>query len=99
MGIAFRDFVPNYTEKQVKMLLHSRTEATYENFDAAVRAANVWIDSSAVRIISLETVILPSLSPIDSLKSKETRLSLVSGGDITRTSNYYQFLRVWYEAR
>lgn len=86
--IAFQDFVPE--QMTVGGWL---TPAEYESFEAAVAAANHWIAETGVRILSIETVVLPNLHSRH--EDGSTDPALRTHGDMP--SSWHQFVRVWYE--
>jgi hypothetical protein len=62
--------------------------STYETFSAAVAAANEWVRENAVRVINVETVVLPDIFRDE------------NGTDHTARrpdAIWFQFVRVWYE--
>ncbi|MEQ1906556.1 MAG: hypothetical protein ABL888_20395 [Pirellulaceae bacterium] len=64
----------------------------YEDFDAAVAAANAWLLNHKVKLLNLETIVLPN---IWSRFEEGTRDSaLHTSGEMTST--WHQFLRCWY---
>lgn len=64
----------------------------HEDFDAALRAANDWLAKNRVRLVSIETVVLPNIwsrwetGPADA--------SLVTSSD--NPNRWHQFIRCWY---
>jgi hypothetical protein len=54
--IAYRDFAPGQVSAPALM-----KPATYESLDQALAAANAWIRSNAIEVLSVETVVLPNL--------------------------------------
>lgn len=88
--IRYRDFAPHVIKRG---LLHSDD---YENFDAAVAAANAWIASSSVEILNVETVVLPNISPDRSEGTIDGRVETEEA--MTSINEWYQFMRVWYHA-
>ncbi len=86
--IAYRDFVPKMTAPAA--LLRA---AQYETFDAAVAAAQQWVAQGGVRVINVETVVLPNIwNP----REEGTRDAALGMGDLG--GSWHQFVRVWYEA-
>ena len=85
--IAFQDFVPQQTAPGG--MLH---RAEYETFEAAVAAANVWIQQNSIRVLHVETVVLPNIWSSYAQGTADANLS--SLGDVGR---WNQFVRVWYE--
>ena len=69
--------------------------AEYEPFEAAVAAANEWLAENHVRVINLETVVLPNIwSPFE---DGTTDSSLGTRGGAP--SHWHQFLRPDYTLR
>ncbi len=88
--ISYRDFAPHVIKRG---LLHSDA---YENFDAAVAAANAWIQESKIDLMSVETVVLPNISGDKSEGTSDGRVETEEA--MTSINEWYQFLRVWYRA-
>ena len=86
--IGYRDFLP----RQLKAPGFFKT-AEYENFNAAVTAANDWLQRSGLQVINIETVVLPNLYNPGEEGSGDAQLR--TSGEMS--SHWYQFLRVWYE--
>lgn len=92
--IQYKDFAPRITERGP-----FGGPSEYESFLEVVREVNQWIASTSIRIINVETVVLP-----DSLKSTSDGVYgvTVSNGVypvmISQgvTVNYFQCVRVWY---
>lgn len=84
---AYRDFAPGAL-KGARWF----QGATYETFDAAVAAANSWIAADAVKVINVETVVLPNIDAPGQGGTADAQLWTAS------MANWYQFVRVWYEA-
>ncbi len=63
----------------------------HETFDEAVCAANDWLQSSDVRLVGIETVVLPN---IWSKWEEGTVDASITSGD--SPSRWHQFLRCWY---
>ncbi len=85
--IAYQDFVP---QKKTEGGLFK--EAEYESFDVAVEAANKWIKQNSIKVINIETVLLPNLSLEGQEGTQDADLPTMSGW-----ANWHQFVRVWYE--
>jgi hypothetical protein len=88
MAIKFADFVPRQTEAGGFF-----QSAEYENFGAAAAAASAWIDKHGVRVVSMETVVLPNLWDSGEQGSRDP--SIRTSGKFQAT--WHQFLRVWYQ--
>ncbi len=83
-----RDFVPKQIEAPGFL-----KPGQHESFDAAVIAANEWLEDSPVTLVSLETVVLPNIWSRWEEGSKDA--SIGTSGDTP--SRWHQFLRVWYQ--
>lgn len=80
--IKFRDFVP--PQEQLGLL----GKPSLTTVEAAVDAANNWIDSFSIEIFNVETLLLPNVR-----KDEETiEAELSSDGE----TFWYQVVRVWY---
>lgn len=85
--IAYQDFVPQQISPG-----NILCRAEYESFDAAVAAANAWIQQYSVKVLNIETVVLPNLWSSYTQGTVDANIS--SLGDVGR---WNQFVRVWYE--
>lgn len=85
MAIAFKDFFPQVTRSGF-------LSSEYEFFNVVVARANDWMASSGVRVINLETIVLPNVNTAEEALQTNIRTS----GEMS--SYWRQFLRVWYEA-
>jgi UTP-glucose-1-phosphate uridylyltransferase len=94
--IACQDFVPNrlreYSKGLTEQLFFLPTnQGEYETFGAAIAAANEWIKDNSVRVVGIETVVLPNIWEDWEQGSQDPAL---------RTFHkpiWHQFVRVWYE--
>ncbi|HEY5086895.1 MAG TPA: hypothetical protein VII66_05970 [Gemmatimonadaceae bacterium] len=86
--ISYRDFAPRRIKHGI---LHSDS---YESFDAAVAAADAWIAESHVDLLSVETVVLPNISPDKSEGTSDARVETEEA--MTSINEWYQFVRVWH---
>jgi hypothetical protein len=93
---AYRDFVPMPVDYEgpAKGILGQTKVPEFETFDAAVVAATEWARREAVRVINVETVVLPHANVKDARAVEETRGAVVPGHKV---AFWEQFLRVWYE--
>jgi hypothetical protein len=84
--MCFRDFVP-------KMLSSPKLfkAGEYESFEAALHAANEWINENNLRVLNLETVVLPNI-----WSKWEEGTTDVALGTSAEPSHWHQFIRVWY---
>ncbi|NEQ50739.1 MAG: hypothetical protein F6K11_11485 [Leptolyngbya sp. SIO3F4] len=87
--IAFKDFVP---EQVSAGGLFSSPE--YEMLEKAVAQANDWIETSEIKVLNIETVILPNIYKYD--RDGSTDSPLLSSGENATT--WHQIVRVWYHA-
>jgi len=86
--LRYKDFVPR--ELRQPSLFR---DSEHETFDDAVHAANQWLNETRVRLIQIETVVLPNIwSPWEEGSSDP---SIGAGGD--SVSRWHQFIRVWYQ--
>ena len=85
--IQFRDFVP-------EMLSAPRLfkAGEYESMEAAVAAANSWIKEYDVKIVNVETVVLPNIWS----RYEEGTSDVALGTSGEMPSHWHQFVRVWY---
>lgn len=87
--IQFQDFLPNATGSGGFLGLGT----TYETIDETVKRANAWIAQYNVRVLNVETLVLPNL---DREKTGTITPRMWTGGDTH--SDWYQAIRVWYDA-
>ncbi|MEZ6093932.1 MAG: hypothetical protein R3C03_06795 [Pirellulaceae bacterium] len=85
--LRYIDFVPD--EKTPPGLFHP---GEHETFDHAVERANAWLATHKVKLINLETVVLPNIWSRWEEGSKDA--SLGTSGDMP--SRWHQFVRLWY---
>ncbi len=86
--LCHRDFIPKMTKPAAFL-----SPAEHESFDAALAEANRWIKESGVRVINIETVVLPNIFSRYEEGSRDG--SLGTSGE--SPSFWHQFIRVWYE--
>ena len=86
----FQDFVPSMLSDYSFFKV-----AEYETFEAAVAAANAWLQEEPVVLVHLETVVLPNIWS----KHEEGTTDGSLGTSSASTSHWHQFLRVWYRRR
>ena len=86
--LQYKDFVP----KQISApgIFHA---GEHESFDEAVLAANQWLKNSQVKLVYLETVVLPNIWS----KWEEGSADASIGISGESPSLWHQFLRCWYE--
>lgn len=85
--LQFQDFVPRMTMPPAFL-----RGAEYETFDEAVQAANRWIDENQIRVINIETVVLPNIW--SRYEEGSTDSELGTSGE--SPSHWHQFVRIWY---
>ena len=83
--LQYRDFVPG----KVKGKWYEGE--TYENFEAAVEAANQWLANEQITPIQIETVILPNVDFGDEDGTSDSGIEVVGG-----MASWFQILRIWY---
>lgn len=88
MILKFKDFVP-------KMLAEPGLfrEGDYESLEDAVAAANEWAAETGVKLINIETVVLPNIW--SRFEEGSTDVSLGTSGD--SPARWHQFIRCWYK--
>ena len=82
--IGYQDFFPAVVKRGM-------LSTQYEALPAAVLRANEWIDRTGVRVINVETVVLPNVREAENASQTAIRTS----GEMS--SYWYQVVRVWYE--
>ncbi len=87
--LKYKDFVPQQVSAPGILRV-----GEYESFDAAVEAANQWLaETPSIRLIKLETVVLPNIHSRWEEGSNDA--SIGTSGD--SPSEWHQFLRCWYQ--
>jgi hypothetical protein len=86
--IRFHDFVPQMLAPPGWF-----KEGDYESLEEAVAAANTWIAEDNIRIINVETVVLPNIW--SRFEEGPTDTALSTSGD--SPSRWHQFVRCWYQ--
>ncbi len=81
------DFVPE--EKSAPGIFNP---GEHEDFYAAVARANAWLATHPVKLVNLETVVLPNIWSRWEEGSKDA--SIGTSGDMP--SRWHQFVRCWY---
>ena len=90
-SIAFKDFVPKQ-EGTKPALLGLLQNPVYADLDEAMASANQWIASTGVRILNVETVLLPQYAATQFANTNQS--AWVINHDMPQT--WRQFIRVWY---
>jgi hypothetical protein len=83
MTIGYKDFFPEIVKADFFI-------NDYESMSTTVARANAWLSTSDLRVITIETVILPNIN--NEKGASET--SIRTSGDICF---WHQLVRVWYE--
>lgn len=86
--IHYRDFVPEMISPPGLFTL-----AEHESFDAAVEDANHWIAQNKIRVLNVETVVLPNIW--SHFEEGTSDGALGTSGE--SPSHWHQFIRVWYQ--
>ena len=86
--LRYHDFVPQLTKPAAFL-----SPAEYESFDRALVEANQWIKENDLKVLNVETVVLPNIWSRYEEGSRDT--SLGTSGE--SPSHWHQFIRVWYE--
>ena len=92
--LAFRDFVPRQLRAPHLGISVEAVQGEYETLESALNALNQWRDLEKVRVLNVETVVLPNLDA----KWEEGTNDPVLGASGAGAQLWYQFFRVWYEA-
>jgi len=85
--IDFKDFVPRMVSEAAFL-----KTAEYESFEEALLAANAWIHENKIKVLNIETVVLPNIW--SRWEEGSTDTSIGTSGD--SPSHWHQFIRVWY---
>ena len=86
--LKYKDFVP----KQIAAPGFFEA-GEHETFDDAVVAANDWMASNNIRLVNIETVVLPNIW--SKWEEGSADASIGTSGD--SPSRWHQFLRCWYQ--
>jgi hypothetical protein len=86
--LRYQDFVPKQTRPAAFF-----SPAEHESFDAALAAANDWIKENDIRVLNVETVVLPNIWARFEQGSTDPALVTDNGVPV----HWHQFIRVWYE--
>jgi hypothetical protein len=84
MPFNYQDFFPLALKRGIFSTVH-------EPLPATVARANQWVAKFGVRVVNVETVVLPNIDSVGDASQVGIR---TSGG---RGSYWYQIVRVWYE--
>ena len=88
--LKYKDFVPNQIATPGIF-----AEGEHETFDDAVIAANQWLASHNVKLVNLETVVLPNIWSKWEQGSKDASI----GTSADFVSRWHQVLRCWYQTQ
>jgi hypothetical protein len=81
MSLSYKDFFPIVIKKGL-------LSNDYEDLSVTVKRASEWVEESGVRILNVETIVLPNIEGVED----------ASKASITEwTSQWYQVIRIWYE--
>lgn len=84
MALNYQDFFPT-------VLKSGFFSNEHEALPATVARASDWVAQSRVRVINIETVLLPNITDVADASQTGIRTS----GEMS--SYWYQIVRVWYE--
>jgi len=85
MSFKYKDFFP-------EVLSSGFFSEEHESLTATVARANQWVEARKVRVLNVETVVLPNIESAEEAGEVGIRTS----GEVS--SHWYQVVRVWYEA-
>ena len=86
--IAYQDFVPRITDRGGLF-----KQAQFDTLRTSLLEANRWIRERNIRVLNLETVVLPNVHA--SWEEGSEDASLRTSGEMSTT--WHQFIRVWYD--
>lgn len=86
--LAYEDFIPQQTSGPGFF-----SSAEYQSFDEALQAANSFVADRNLKVLNVETVVLPNVWRTSEEGTTDT--SIRTSGDMSST--WHQFIRVWYE--
>lgn len=86
--LRYQDFVPKMVKPAAFL-----SPAEHESFETALAEANRWIKENEIRVVSVETVVLPNIWSRYEEGTGDGALG--TSGD--SPSFWHQFIRVWYE--
>ena len=84
MPIGYRDFFPTVLKSGFFSKEHELLRDT-------VARANEWVDEHNVKVINIETVVLPNIDNV----SDASQVGIRTSGEMS--SRWYQVVRVWVE--
>lgn len=87
--INFKDFLPERINPKDR-----RMSVGYQGLQNAVERANTWLNSQEdVRLVNVETVVLPNMYQSREQGSTDTAIRMRG----ERADIWHQFVRVWYQ--
>lgn len=91
-----KDFVPKQLQAHTKgmaeqLLALVYNQGEYQSLEETIAAANVWIKESAVRVLNVETVVLPNIWEEWEEGSRDPAIRTFE------KPIWHQFIRVWYD--
>ena len=85
--LTFKDFAPKITDRGGVF-----RGAKYESLNEVLAEANSWIEQEGVKVVNVETVVLPNIWEPSEEGTQDAELHTAHG-----YGNWNQFIRVWYE--
>ena len=85
MALHYKDFFP-------AVLKSGFFSTEHEALSETVARASDWAEAEGVRIINVETVVLPNIDTVEEASQTGIRTS----GEMS--SHWYQIVRLWYQA-
>lgn len=86
--IRYKDFVPRMLSAPGVFKV-----GEYESLEAALDAANAWITEFDIKLINVETVVLPNIWS----RWEEGSSDVALGTSGESPSHWHQFIRCWYQ--
>ena len=81
----------NYKEFFPAILKSGSFSTEHEALSETVARASEWVAASGIRVINVETVVLPNIARVEDA----SQIGLYTSGEMS--SFWYQVVRVWFE--
>ena len=85
----YRDFWPRQLKRGGLV-----KKAQWQPFEMAMKKANAWVKKEGVKVINIETVVLPNVWESD-LGPEDAKFNTYTDSECI----WYQVVRVWYEEK